>query len=43
MPYDAVRASADPDAALLQFFQTSYAAAADLAGWPRAELERGLE
>ncbi|HEY8004009.1 MAG TPA: DUF5996 family protein [Phenylobacterium sp.] len=41
MPYDAVRACADPDAALLQFFQTSYEAAADLAAWPRAELERG--
>ena len=40
LPYEAVRTSADPDAAVMAFFQTTYAAAADLANWPRAELER---
>jgi hypothetical protein len=40
LPYEAVRAAADPDAALLDFFQSAYEAAADLAAWPRAELER---
>jgi len=40
LPYDAVRSAADPDAAVLAFFQSTYEAAADLAGWPRAELER---
>ena len=39
LPYAAVRESADPDAALLAFFQSTYAAAADLAGWDRAALE----
>ncbi len=38
--YGAVRANPDPDAALLDFFQSTYEAAADLGGWPRAELER---
>ena len=41
MPYDRVRTAADPDEALMAFLQTSYAAAADLAGWNRAELECG--
>jgi hypothetical protein len=40
LPYDAVRAALDPDAALLEFFQSTYVAAADLAGWPRSDLER---
>jgi len=40
LPYDAVRTSAEPDATLMAFFQTTYAAAADLAAWPRKELER---
>ena len=40
LPYEAVRAAADPDAALMDFFQSTYEAAADLAGWPRQELER---
>jgi hypothetical protein len=40
LPYDAVRSAADPDAALLDFFQSTYEAAADLAGWPRQDLER---
>jgi hypothetical protein len=39
--YDDVRAAADPDAALLAFFRSTHAAAADLAGWDRAALERG--
>jgi Family of unknown function (DUF5996) len=40
LPYEVVRASADPDKALLAFFQSTYEAAADLASWPRDELER---
>jgi hypothetical protein len=40
LPYDAVRQAADPDALLLGFFQETYAAAADLAGWDRKTLER---
>jgi Family of unknown function (DUF5996) len=40
LPYEAVRASGDPDNALLAFCQSTYEAAADLANWPRAELER---
>lgn len=38
--YDDVRSAADPDAALLAFLRSTYAAAADLAGWDRAALER---
>ncbi|HEX7312371.1 MAG TPA: DUF5996 family protein [Pyrinomonadaceae bacterium] len=40
LPYEAVRASANPDAALLQFLQTTYEAAANSAHWDRADLER---
>jgi hypothetical protein len=40
LPYKAVRRAADPDEAILAFFQSTYGAAADLAGWRRAELER---
>jgi hypothetical protein len=40
LPYEAVRTAADPDAALMEFLQSSYAAGADLAGWDRAALER---
>jgi Family of unknown function (DUF5996) len=40
LPYDAVRTAARPDAALLGFAQSTYEAAADLAEWPRKELER---
>ena len=40
LSYDAVRESANPDEALLDFLQTTYDAAADSADWPRAELER---
>jgi Family of unknown function (DUF5996) len=39
LTYDAVRAAADPDAAVLDFFQSTYEAGADLAGWDRALLE----
>jgi hypothetical protein len=38
--YAAVRAVPDPDEALLQFFQSTYDAAADLGRWQRAALER---
>jgi hypothetical protein len=41
LPYDAVRAAADPDALLLGFLQETYAAAADQARWDRKALERG--
>jgi hypothetical protein len=40
LPYDAVRTAPDPDAALLDFLQSTYEAAADLGGWDRAALER---
>ncbi|HEU5150127.1 MAG TPA: DUF5996 family protein [Iamia sp.] len=40
LPYEAVRTAADPDAVLLAFLQSTYAAAADAAGWDRAALER---
>jgi hypothetical protein len=42
LPYRAVRAAgADADAQVLAFLETTYAAAADLAGWDREALERG--
>jgi len=40
LPYDVVRQAANPDDALLAFLQTTYEAAANLAGWDRAALER---
>lgn len=40
LPYEVVRASASPERMLLDFFQSTYEAAADLAGWDRASLER---
>jgi Family of unknown function (DUF5996) len=40
LPYDAVRTAADPDAHLLEFLQSTYEAAADLARWDRAALEQ---
>ena len=40
LPYDAVRTAADPAAALMEFLESTYAAAADLAGWDRSALER---
>ena len=40
LPYDAVRTSASPDAALMHFLQSTYEAAADLGKWDRDALER---
>ena len=40
LPYEAVRSSADPDAAVLEFLQSTYEAGANLANWDRAALER---
>lgn len=40
--YDDVRAAADPDAAIMAFLQSTYAAAADLGRWDRAALECGI-
>jgi hypothetical protein len=40
LPYDSVRTSADPDATLMAFLQSTYEAAANAAGWDRAHLER---
>jgi hypothetical protein len=39
LPYDAVRTAPDPDAALMEFLQSTYEAAADAAKWDRASLE----
>ncbi len=39
LPYEAVRTSSDPDATLLDFFQTTYDAVAEAAGWDRDALE----
>jgi hypothetical protein len=39
LPYEDVRRSSSPDATLLEFLQTSYEAAADLADWDRRALE----
>jgi Family of unknown function (DUF5996) len=39
LPYDTVRKAADPEALLLEFLSTTYAAAADTGGWDRAALE----
>ena len=38
--YDDVRRAADPERAVLDFFQSAYDAATDLAGWDRRALER---
>jgi len=43
LPYDAVREAASPDESVLQFFQATYAAAADLGGWDRVALERAAK
>jgi hypothetical protein len=42
LPYDAVRTARDPDAALMEFLQSTYDAAANLAKWDRKALECGL-
>ena len=39
LPYDVVRTAASPDAALLEFLQSTYEAAADLGRWDRPALE----
>jgi hypothetical protein len=39
LPYEAVRASVEPDRLLLDFLSTTYAAAADAGDWDRAALE----
>jgi hypothetical protein len=39
LPYEAVRSSTDWEAALLSFFQSTYAAGATLANWDRDRLE----
>jgi len=39
LPYDTLRKAADPDRLLLDFLSTTYAAAADAAGWDRKALE----
>jgi hypothetical protein len=43
LPYETVRQAPSPDAALLEFLQGSYDAAADLAAWDRPALERAQE
>ena len=43
LPYAAVRSAADPSAEVLAFLQSSYEAAADLAKWDRARLERASD
>ena len=40
LPYESVRASSDPDGTVLDFFNSTYEAAANLAKWDRASLER---
>jgi hypothetical protein len=42
LPYDAVRTARDPDAALMEFLQSTYDAAANLAKWDRKALECAL-
>ncbi|MGW0232254.1 DUF5996 family protein [Actinopolymorpha singaporensis] len=39
LPYEVVRLADDPDATLMDFLQTTYAAAADRGSWNRAALE----
>lgn len=39
LPYEAVRAAADPEATLMAFLESTYRAAADLGAWDRAGLE----
>ena len=42
LPYERVRAATDPDALLLDFLQTTYAAAAGSGAWDRAALDCAL-
>jgi hypothetical protein len=41
LPYDAMRKAEDPDAALMEFLQSTYEAAAECARWDRNALEVG--
>ncbi len=43
LPYEQVRKSASPDDALLEFLESTYQAAADLARWDRPALERASD
>jgi len=43
LPYETIRSAASPDAALLDFLQSTYEAAAELARWDRSALERVKE
>src|SRR5437763_4305888 len=43
LPYDAVRQASAPDAAPLEFMQTTYEAGARLADWDRTELEQAMQ
>jgi hypothetical protein len=40
LPYDQVRQARSGDTMLLEFLQSTYEAAADLAGWDRPSLEQ---
>jgi hypothetical protein len=40
LPYESVRSSPDPEGALLEFLESTYEAAANLAKWDRNALER---
>jgi hypothetical protein len=40
LPYEAVRSAPRPDDVVLEFYQSVYEAAADLARWDRASLDR---
>lgn len=42
LPYNAVRAAGNPDKLILDFLQSTYEAAADLAKWDRKNLEANL-
>ena len=42
LPYDAVRTAREPERELMEFLQSTYDAAADLAKWDRDALECGL-
>ena len=39
LPYDAVHTASDPERALMEFLESTYAAAAELGHWDRANLE----
>jgi hypothetical protein len=43
LPYEAVRTAAEPERALREFVESTYAQAATLGGWDRTALERGSD